>query len=138
MGTTRFGVSMNDSLLEKFDRLIEEKSYPNRSEAIRDLIRKAIVEDEWESSDEEIVTVFIMVFDHHKRELSRSLLKKEHSWSGEIMATLHIHLDHDNCLEAKIIRGNIKEVKQFCDNLASMKGVKFGRMVPAATGKELE
>ena len=138
MGTTRFGVSMKDTLLEKFDRLIEKKSYPNRSEAIRDLIRKAIVEEEWESSDEEIVTVFIMVFDHHKRELSRSLLKKEHSWSGEIMATLHIHLDHDNCLEAKIIKGNIREVKKFCDNLTSMKGVKFGRMVPAATGRELK
>ncbi|MFO7916367.1 MAG: nickel-responsive transcriptional regulator NikR [Candidatus Krumholzibacteriales bacterium] len=137
METTRFGVSMKDSLLEKFDRLIEKKSYPNRSEAIRDLIRKAIVEDEWESSGEEAVTVFIMVFDHHRRELSRSLLRKEHSWSGEIMATLHIHLDHDNCLEAKIIRGNIKEVKEFCDNLTSMKGVKFGRMVPAATGREL-
>lgn len=138
METTRFGVSMKDNLLKKFDQLIEKKNYPNRSEAIRDLIRKAIVEDEWESSDETVVTVFIMVFDHHKRELSRSLLKKEHSWSGEIMATLHIHLDADNCLEAKIIRGNINEVKKFCDNLTSMKGVKFGRMIPAATGRELK
>jgi CopG family nickel-responsive transcriptional regulator len=127
---------MKDSLLEKFDRLIEKKAYPNRSEAIRDLIRKAIVENEWESSDETVITAFIMVFDHHKRELSRSLLRKEHSWSGEIMATLHIHLDKDNCLEAKIIRGNIGEVRKFCDNLASMKGVKFARLVPAATGKE--
>jgi len=137
MKTTRFGVSMDNRLLRKFDSLVEKKRYPNRSEAIRDLVRNAIVEDEWQRKSGEIIGVFVMVFDHHKRELSSRLLHKEHSWSGEIMSTLHLHLDRDNCLEAKVIRGKFDEVQKLCDELISMKGVKFGKLIPATSGKEL-
>ncbi len=128
---------MDNRLLGKFDRLVEKKRYPNRSEAIRDLVRNAIVEDEWHSRKGEIIGVFVLVYDHHKRELSSKLLEKEHNWAGEILSTLHLHLDHDNCLEAKVIRGDLKEVQNLCDELASMKGVKFGKLIPATSGKEL-
>jgi CopG family nickel-responsive transcriptional regulator len=137
MRTTRFGVSMNDNLLGKLDRIVKTRKYPNRSEAIRDLVRAAIVEDEWTASRGEIIGVLVIVFDHHQRELSSRLLEKEHDRAGEFLASLHLHLDHDNCLEAKIIRGKPKTVQRIADELISMKGVKFGRLIPATAGKNL-
>jgi CopG family nickel-responsive transcriptional regulator len=137
MKTTRFGVSMNDELLEKLDRIVKTRRYPNRSEAIRDLVRAAIVEDEWTASRGEIIGVLVIVFDHHQRELSSRLLRKEHDRAGEFLASLHLHLDHDNCLEAKIIRGKPSAVQRIADELISMKGVKFGRLIPATAGKNL-
>ena len=137
MKTTRFGVSMNDDLLEKLDSIVERRGYPNRSEAIRDLVRAALVEDEWGTSTGEVLGVLVIVFDHHQRELSSRLLRKEHGRAGDMLATLHLHLDHDNCLEAKVIRGKPDEVRSFADELMAMKGVKFGRLIPATAGRGL-
>ncbi|UCF05470.1 MAG: nickel-responsive transcriptional regulator NikR [bacterium] len=137
MKTKRFGVSMEDELLEKLNRIVEQKRYPNRSEAIRDLIRSSLVEEEWKRTEEETIGVLVIVFDHHQRELSSRLLEKEHMRSGEILATLHLHLDHHNCLEAKVIRGIPAQVQALADELIAMKGVKFGRLIPATIGKNL-
>ena len=137
MKTTRFGVSMNDELLEKLDSIVERRHYPNRSEAIRDLVRAALVEDEWSATVGEVIGVLVIVFDHHQRELSSRLLEKEHGRAGDILATLHLHLDHDNCLETKVIRGKPEEVQSLADELMAMKGVKFGRLIPATAGREL-
>ncbi len=137
MKTTRFGVSMDDELLGKLDSIVERKRYPNRSEAIRDLVRAALVEDEWSASAGEVIGVLVIVFDHHQRELSSRLLEKEHGRVGDMLATLHLHLDHDNCLEAKVIRGTPAEVQSIADELMAMKGVKFGRLIPATAGREL-
>ena len=137
MKTTRFGVSMNDELLGKLDSIVEQRGYPNRSEAIRDLVRAALVEDEWSASAGEVLGVLVIVFDHHQRELSSRLLEKEHGRAGDMLATLHLHLDHDNCLEAKVIRGKPEEVRSLADELMAMKGVKFGRLIPATAGREL-
>ena len=137
MGTTRFGVSMDDALLNTLDAMVAQKRYPNRSEAIRDLVRLSIVEDEWEGTAGETIGVLVIVFDHHRRELSARLLRREHDWEGSILSTLHLHLDHDNCLEVKVIRGEASEVRAFADELISMKGVKFGRLVRATAGRTL-
>lgn len=137
MGTTRFGVSMDDALLETLDAMIAAKGYPSRSEAIRDLVRLSIVDDEWSAARGAIIGVLVIVFDHHRRELSARLLKREHDWDGEILSTLHLHLDHDNCLEVKVVRGEAERVRAFADELISMKGVKFGRLVHATAGSAL-
>ena len=128
---------MEDVLLEKLDTMVREKGYPNRSEAIRDLVRKTIVADEWTDAVGEIIGVLVIVFDHHSRELSSRLLKKEHHWEGGILSTLHIHLDHDNCLEVKEIRGKAGEVRDFADEMISMKGIKYGKLVRATAGVAL-
>lgn len=137
MKTTRFGVSMDDELLEKLDSIVQSRSYPNRSEAIRDLVRGALVGEEWSSSSNEVIGVLVIVFDHHQRDLSSRLLEKEHGRSSDMLATLHLHLDHDNCLEAKVIRGKPEQVRAISDELIAMKGVKFGRLIPATFGDKL-
>jgi len=137
MRTTRFGVSMDDELLEKLDLHVQRRKYPNRSEAIRDLVRGALVEEEWSSVKKEVIGVLVIVYDHHQRELSSRLLDKEHVHAGEIVTTLHLHLDHDNCLEAKVIRGKPGAVRLIADELMTMKGVKYGRLIPATVGKRL-
>ena len=137
MKTTRFGVSMDDELLERLDHLVTRRHYPNRSEAIRDLVRAALVEDEWVLSHGEVIGVLVIVFDHHQRDLSSRLLQKEHGRPGNVVTTLHLHLDHHNCLEAKVIRGTARDVQEIADELISMKGVKFGRLIPATAGKDL-
>ena len=138
MSTKRFGVSMDENLLEKLDRIVRQKNYPNRSEAIRDMVRTTIVEDEWEASKEEVIGVLVIIFDHHRRDLSSRLLEAEHRRAGEIITTLHLHLDHHNCLEAKVIKGTPAEVRNIANELTAMKGVKYGRLIPATAGKNLE
>jgi CopG family nickel-responsive transcriptional regulator len=137
MSTTRFGVSMEDALLGRLDDMVRDKGYPNRSEAIRDLVRKTIVDDEWDDTSGEIIGVLVIVFDHHRRELSSRLLKMEHDREGSILSTLHLHLDHDNCLEVKVIRGKALEVRDFAEEMISMKGIKYGTLVRATSGGAL-
>jgi CopG family nickel-responsive transcriptional regulator len=128
---------MDDELLAKLDLHARRKKYPNRSEAIRDLVRGALVEEEWSSAKKEVIGVLVVVYDHRMRELSSRMLNVEHGHHGEIVTTLHLHLDHDTCLEAKVIRGKPAAVRHIADELISMKGVKYGRLIPATAGKRL-
>jgi CopG family nickel-responsive transcriptional regulator len=128
---------MDDELLAKLDLHARRKKYPNRSEAIRDLVRGALVEEEWSSAKKEVIGVLVVVYDHRMRELSSRMLNVEHGHHGEIVTTLHLHLDHDTCLEAKVIRGKPAAVRRIADELISMKGVKYGRLIPATAGKRL-
>jgi len=137
MKTTRFGVSMDDELLARLDLHVKRKRYPNRSEAIRDLVRGALVEEEWSLAKGEVIGVLVIVYDHRRRELSSRLLRREHVHAGQIITTLHLHLDHDNCLEAKVIRGEPHAVRRIADELMTMKGIKYGRLIPATAGKRL-
>ncbi len=138
MKTTRFGVSMNDDLLSGLDELVRRRRYPNRSEAIRNLVRSALVEEEWQSSRGEVIGVLVIIFDHKRRELSSRLLKKEHKHSRAVLTTLHLHLDHENCLEAKVLRGTPDSVRALADEISSMKGVKYSRLIAATAGKKLK
>ncbi len=135
--TIRFGVSIDDKLLESFDRLIDRKGYMNRSEAIRDLIRGALVELKWEGGEEETVGTVTLVYNHHVRDLSDKLTEQQHLHHGEIVSALHVHLDAHNCLEVLVVRGKAREVKRIADALIGVKGVKHGKLVMTTTGEEL-
>ena len=132
----RFGVSVSSELLRKFDELIDSKGYANRSEAIRDLIRNYLVEHEWEEDTETIGSVTI-VYDHHVRELSDILIDFQHGHHSEIISSMHVHLDHHNCLEIIIIKGKGSKVKEIADKLISTKGVKHGKLTMTTTGSGL-
>ncbi|RJX29245.1 MAG: nickel-responsive transcriptional regulator NikR [Dethiobacter sp.] len=134
----RFGVSINESLLESFDRLIVQKGYHNRSEAIRDLIRNQLVEMEWGKEDEEVAGTVTLIYDHHVRGLSDLLLELQHNYHHLILSTMHMHLDHHNCLEVLAVKGMAREVRQIAERLISVKGVKHGRLTITSTGKNLD
>lgn len=133
----RFGVSINESLLEDFDRLIVRKGYQNRSEAIRDLIRNQLVEMEWEKDDEEVAGTVTLIYDHHVRGLSDLLLELQHNYHHLILSTMHLHLDHHNCLEVLAVKGTAREVREVAERLISVKGVKHGKLTITSTGKNL-
>ncbi|WHZ17656.1 MAG: Nickel responsive regulator NikR [Nitrospira sp.] len=132
----RFGVSLDRHLLDDFDRLIERRKYTNRSEAIRDLIRDNLVEQEWDQNKETIGTI-TFVYDHHVPDLSRKLTHIQHGFQGRIMAGMHVHLDHDHCLEVLVARGKGTDIRKVADALLSVKGVKHGKLTMTTTGKGL-
>lgn len=135
--TVRFGISLDEKLLANFDQLIEQKSYMNRSEAIRDLIRASLVEVQLGSEDQEAVGTVTLVYNHHVRDLSDKLTEHQHSHHEQIISSLHIHLDAHNCLEVLIIRGSVRDIKQIADELIGVKGVKHGKLVMTTTGIDL-
>ena len=136
-GAVRFGVSMNPELLERFDQIIERKGYTNRSEAIRDLIRDYLVKQEWEEG-QEIVGTITLVYNHHVRELTDALTALQHDYSTNVMATLHVHLDHANCLEVITVRGRSEIVQRLADKIIGTRGVKHGRLSATTTGRQLK
>ncbi len=132
----RFGVSLEDDLLERFDRRIKEKNYTNRSEAFRDLIRQELVRKEWQAGGE-VAGAITLIYDHHQRELVNKLTNIQHDFGRIIISSQHTHLDHDNCLEIIAVKGNPKEVQKLTDNLRSVKGVKYGTLSMSSTGKDI-
>lgn len=134
---TRFGVSLDEELLEPFDALGAVKGYSNRSEAIRDLIRKALVAEEWQQADGQGAGTLTLVYDHHKNDLARRLTQMQHDEHDIIIATLHVHLDHHNCLEVLILKGEAARVRALADKLISCKGVKHGTFSGTTTGQDL-
>lgn len=135
--TIRFGLSMDSELLKQFDRLISEKGYANRSEAVRDLVRNELVEEEWESAGKETVGTITLVYNHETRDLSDRLTDLQHHLHLLIISTLHIHLDEHNCLEVLVVKGKSSEAKKAADKLIGTKGVKHGKLTMTTTGKEL-
>ena len=135
---SRIGVAIDSELLDKFDRLIEQRGYTNRSEAFRDLIRDELVERTWESPDSHVVGTITLVYNHHVRLLNEKLTDIQHDFHRAILSTLHVHLDHDHCLEVLVVRGKSAEVRKVADVLISTKGVKHGRLSLSTSGAELE
>lgn len=135
--TIRFGVSLDSELLEKFDALCQERCYQTRSEAIRDLIRNTLVQKEWEDTNREIAGTLTLVYDHHKSDLAQRLTEMQHEAHEVILSSLHVHLDHDNCLEVLILRGPGETVRQLGQKLISTKGVKHGKLTLTTTGSDL-
>ncbi|WP_084726968.1 nickel-responsive transcriptional regulator NikR [Thermoanaerobacter uzonensis] len=134
---TRFGVSMESKLLYQFDELIKRKNYNNRSEAIRDLIRDFIVENQWEAEDVETIGTITYVFNHEVREISDKLTDLQHKHYQNIISTMHVHLDEHNCLEIMVVKGTAKEITKIADEIISTKGVKHGKLVTTTTGENL-
>jgi CopG family nickel-responsive transcriptional regulator len=137
-GLSRIGVAIDTDLLNKFDKLIGQRGYTNRSEAFRDLIRDELVEKIWESPESHVVGTVTLVYDHHVRMLNEKLIGIQHDYHHAILSTLHVHLDHDNCLEVLIVRGRSAEVRRVADVLISTKGVKHGRLTITTSGEELK
>ena len=132
---SRIGVAIDSELLERFDQLIATRGYTNRSEAFRDMIRDELVETTWEKPESEVVGTVTLVYDHHVRLLNEKLTDLQHDHFHNILSTLHVHLDHDNCLEVLVVRGKAMQVKKLADILISTKGVKHGRLT--ITGTEI-
>ncbi len=133
----RFGVSMHENLLQQFDTLLSRKGYANRSEAVRDLIRDHLVEEEWREKGRGMVGTITMVYNHHTRGLSNSLTDLQHHFHNLVISTMHLHLDEDNCLEVLVVKGKVDEIKSIADKLISTRGVKHGKLTMTTTGKEL-
>lgn len=136
-GLTRFGVSIDSRLIKKFDALIGRKGYATRSEAIRDMIRDSLVEQEWEAEDRETVGTITLVYNHHTRELERTLTDMQHKSFHQIVSALHVHLDAHNCLEVLVVKGMSRELRKIADRLIGTRGVKHGKLTTTTTGKEL-
>lgn len=135
---SRIGVAIDAGLLEKFDKLISRRGYENRSEAFRDLIRDELTTETSQSPGAQVVGTVTLLYDHHVRLLNEKLTGLQHEHHRSILSTLHVHLDHDNCLEVLVVRGKAAAVRKIADSLISTKGVRHGQLTIAAAGPEME
>ena len=129
---SRIGVAIESDLLGEFDELIERRGYPSRSEAFRDLIREALVRESAASGSTVVVGTITLVYDHHVRLLGERMTSLQHDSHHSVLSTLHVHLDHDRCLEVIVVRGRAADVRRLADALVSMKGVEHGRLTITA------
>ncbi|MCS7198501.1 MAG: nickel-responsive transcriptional regulator NikR [Candidatus Bipolaricaulota bacterium] len=132
----RFGIAVDEELLRKFDKLTVARGYANRSEALRDLMRDALVQQQWQAN-EEVVGVITLLYDHHARNLEAQLTDIQHEHHGQILSTMHIHLDHNNCLEIIAVRGTGRQIEELATKLIGMKGVRHGKLTATSTGRGL-
>jgi CopG family nickel-responsive transcriptional regulator len=133
----RIGITIPRDLLKKFDKLIEKRGYAVRSEAVRDLIRKELVDEIAASPTAEICGTVTLIYDHHARLLMDKLTNIQHEHHEAILSSVHVHLDHDNCLEAILVRGKSTLVHNLANALIATKGVKHGRFILTASGRDL-
>jgi CopG family transcriptional regulator, nickel-responsive regulator len=133
----RTGISLEQELLDKFDKVVQQKGYGSRSEAIRDLVRDHFVEEDV-ASNKVVVATITLIYDHHQPKLSEQLISAQHDYKGHVLATTHVHLDHHNCLEVIILKGRGADAKKFADKLISFKGVKHGKLVLTNAGTDLD
>lgn len=124
----RFGVSLEDNLLKELDGLVEKHQFPNRSQAIRFLIRKNLTQEKWDANAM-VSGCVVLVYDHHKRELLSKLVEVQHKYQELVLSAQHVHLDHDNCLETITLKGKAKDLRKLSDSLIGIKGVKYGQLV---------
>lgn len=122
----RFGVSLDEDLLAEFDTLRKRQNYASRSEALRDMIRNALIAESLRDDDAEAAGVLTLIYDHHTTDLSRRLTEQQHDAHDLVVATLHVHLDHHNCMEMLVLRGTTGEIRALSDQLRAIKGVKHG------------
>ncbi|HUA68804.1 MAG TPA: nickel-responsive transcriptional regulator NikR [Candidatus Saccharimonadales bacterium] len=134
---SRFSMSLPPSLLRQLDGMSKDKGYDNRSLAIADMIRDRLVEHRQKFGNEEICGTITLVYDHHKPHLQTTLTGIQHDHHHVILSTVHVHLDHHNCLEVLLVRGKAAVIKKIADALISAKGVKHGKLTVTTTGKDL-
>jgi CopG family transcriptional regulator, nickel-responsive regulator len=134
---SRFSVSLPHPLLEQLDEMATDKGYDNRSLAIADMIRDKLVEHHQRLSNEQIAGTITLVYDHHKQNVQTTLTEIQHDHHDMIISTIHVHLDHHNCLEVLVVRGKAGIVKRIADELIAAKGVKHGKLTVTTTGVEM-
>jgi CopG family nickel-responsive transcriptional regulator len=132
----RFSVSLEEDLLAEFETYISSHGYSNRSEAIRDLIRRELVSKEWEQ-DSEVVGVVTLVYNHHKSQLQERITELQHNYYRLITSTTHVHMDHHNCLEVTIVKGKASLVRELAEAMIALRGVKNGSLTMSSTGGHL-
>ena len=133
----RVGVSVDKKLLSMFDQLIARQGYSNRSEAIRDLIRSRLSEEQLAEPTIQAVAGVFLVYDHHSTKLSQKLVGLQHSHLLQVIASTHVHLDQENCLEVIILKGKVEEIEKLANSMTCLKGVKLSRMNIMTTGERL-
>jgi CopG family nickel-responsive transcriptional regulator len=131
---SRIGIAIESDLLADFDHLISERGYGSRSEAFRDMIRDALITRTAERSDSPVVGTITLVYKHRHRQLSDRLTSAQHDFHHVMRSTLHVHLDHDHCLEVIVVQGAAGDVRRIADRLIAMKGVTHGRLTVTAVG----
>ncbi len=126
----RFGVSAEEDLLESFDRLISKRGYPNRSEALRDLMRDSLVQSRIEEQHDkaEVLGSLTLVYDHHAHDLADRMADLQHDNHGLVVSVLHVHISHDDCMEVIVLRGLAGKIRSLADSLLGLKGVKHGKL----------
>jgi CopG family nickel-responsive transcriptional regulator len=133
---SRIGVAIPKDLLEQFDRSISERGYANRSEAFRDLIRDGLIQEKAALPNQEVVGTLTLVYNHHIRQLSDRLTGMQHDHHHQIVCSLHVHLDHANCLEVLVLRGKAEGVRGIADRLIAAKGIHHGKLTITVPPKE--
>jgi CopG family nickel-responsive transcriptional regulator len=133
----RFGVSLPGGLLEKFDSMVKDKGYANRSLAVADLIRADLVEHHKHLKSAQVTAMLSLVYDHHKADVQPKLTQAQHDHLGEVIASLHVHLDHHHCLEIIVMRGNVQRLKKLADELIAAKGVQHGKFTVTSVAGDL-
>ena len=135
--TERVGVSLDKKLLTMFDQLIAKQGYANRSEAVRDLIRNRLSEEQLADPTSQATAGVFLIYDHHSTKLSQKLVALQHNHLLQVIASTHVHLDHHNCLEVIILKGKVKEIEKLGNSISSLKGVKLSRINIITTGEQL-
>ena len=128
MSVKRFGVSLEEDLLNRLDKLVEDKQFPNRSQAIRFLINTKMIEQQWKE-DEEVAGALVLIYDHHKRDLQKQMTQIQHDYHCLILSSQHIHLSHDLCLETITLKGKAGKLNNLSDKLKALKGIYHGELV---------
>jgi len=133
---TRFSISMEGGLVRQLDAMAAEKGCANRSQAVATMVRAHLIEHHGQAGHHEIAGTITLVYDHHKRNIQALLTDIQHDHQNVIIATLHVHLDHHNCMEVLAVRGRANRVKAVADELITAKGVKHGKLTVTTTGQE--
>jgi CopG family transcriptional regulator, nickel-responsive regulator len=132
----RFSLSMAAELIRKLDQMVRRKGFANRSQAVSELVRAALVEDAGTQGSHEIAGTVTLVYDHHRHELQARLTEIQHDHGALIIAAMHVHLDHHHCLETLVVRGKADAVRHLAERLIAVKGVIHGKLTVTTTGKE--
>lgn len=132
----RFSASLSEDLLSALDNYLDQKGYKNRSEGLRDIIRDNLVKQEV-IANRDVVGVLTIVYDHHVRELTQTIIEEQHNSTADVISSMHVHLDHHNCLEIIVVKGKGAVIQKFSDRIIGIRGVKHGNLSITSTGKDL-
>jgi len=131
MEVKRFGVSLEEDLLDALNSFVKKHKFPNRSQAIRFLIRNNLIEQKWKLN-QEVAGCIVLVYDHHKRDLLSKSTDLQHKYQDLVLSVQHVHLDHHDCLETIAVKGKAKRLVELADRLIALKGIKHGKLIMSA------
>jgi CopG family nickel-responsive transcriptional regulator len=128
MSVVRFGVSLDKEIMEELDQYVKTNNFPNRSQALRNLIEQYAVEQKW-NCDNEVAGAIVIVYDHHRRNIDQEINEVQHDYHNLILSTQHVHLNHETCLETIVVRGKASELTRLADQIITLKGIHHGKLI---------